>query len=94
VSQADELLSGDEVQVLEVPRGEFYHLYITFAECSGICRSMTSEAEGTGTRAIDFTGKSPVAPDHQGDTKGQGGQADAVQVKGKGEGEGQRPIVQ
>jgi hypothetical protein len=29
VSQVDESLSGDEVQVLEVPRGEFYHLYIT-----------------------------------------------------------------
>jgi hypothetical protein len=28
VSQVEELLSGDEVQVLEVPRGEFYHLYI------------------------------------------------------------------
>jgi hypothetical protein len=34
---------------------------------------MTCKAEGASTRAIDITGKSTVAQDHQGDSEGEGG---------------------
>jgi hypothetical protein len=47
---------------------------------------MTRKAEGAGTRAVDIAGQSPIALDHQGDAKGQGGQADEGKVEGKGEG--------
>jgi hypothetical protein len=60
--------------VLEAPRGKFYHLYITLKliECSRIHRSMTSETEGAGTRAIKFSGKRTIVLDHQGDVEGEG----------------------
>jgi hypothetical protein len=66
VPQADKLSSGDKVQVLEAPRGKFYHLYITLQliVCSGIHWSTTSEAKGASTGAVNFTGKRTVVPGH------------------------------
>jgi hypothetical protein len=75
VPHADELLSGYEVEEVEVPRDKCQHLYLALQliEHSGIHMSMTSETEGAGTGAVDFTGKRTVVLDHQGNTESEGG---------------------
>jgi hypothetical protein len=51
--------------------------------------SMTGAVDSADGRTIDVVGKGTSVVSNQGDTEGEGGQTDAVQVEGEGKGKGQ-----